>query len=100
MLDFYIVSSFFYKKSKQERVPTFVWLFRDDATAVKGPRCDEGTKLRLRDFAVVQLMPTREMAAMPEAWVTVASQWESTDQLPDEVAVVQRKSTTNSWCQR
>ena len=42
--DFYIVSSFFYKKSKQARVPTFVWLFRDDATTAKGPGCHEGTK--------------------------------------------------------
>ena len=39
--DFYIVSSFFYKNSKQERVPTFVWLFRDDATTAKGPVCDK-----------------------------------------------------------
>ena len=59
---FYTVSSFFYKKSKQARVPTFVWLFHDDATTAKGPRCDEGTNLRLRDFAVVPLMPTREIA--------------------------------------
>ena len=85
MLDFYTVSSFFYKKSKQARIPTFVWLFRDDATAAKGsgcdegtkariptfvwlfrddataakgPGCDEGTNLRLRDFVVVPLMPT------------------------------------------
>ena len=46
-------------KSKQARVPTFVWLFRDDATTAKGPVCDEGTNLRLRDFAVVPLTPTR-----------------------------------------
>ena len=59
---FYIVSSFFYKKSKQERVPTFVWLFRDDATTAKGPVCDEGTQLRLRDFVEVPLMPTREVS--------------------------------------
>ena len=39
---------------------TFVWLFRDDATTAKGPVCDEGTNLRLRDFAVVPLMPTRD----------------------------------------
>ena len=58
--DFYIVSPFFYKRSKQTRVPTFVWLFRDVATTAKGPGCDEGTNLRLRDFAVVPLMPTRE----------------------------------------
>ena len=44
--DFYIVSSFFYKRSKQARVPTFVWLFHDVATSAKGPRCDEGTNLR------------------------------------------------------
>ena len=52
------------KKSKQARVPTFVWLFRDDATTAKGPGCDEGTNLRLRDFAVVPLMPTRVSAEM------------------------------------
>ena len=57
--DFYIVSSIFYKISKQARVPTFVWLFRDDATIAKGPGCDEGTNLRLRDFAVDPLIPTR-----------------------------------------
>ena len=43
--DFYIVSSFFYKKSKQAMVPTFVWLFRDNATSATGPVCDEGTNL-------------------------------------------------------
>ena len=59
MPDFYIVSSFFNIKSKQARVPTFVWLFRDDATTAIGPGFDEGTNLRLRDFAVVPLMPTR-----------------------------------------
>ena len=37
--DFYIVSSFWYIKLKQARVPTFVWLFRDNATTAKGPRC-------------------------------------------------------------
>ena len=58
MPDFYIVSSFFYKKSKQARVPTLVWSFCDDATTAKGLGCDEGTNLRLRDFAVVPLMPT------------------------------------------
>ena len=57
--DFYIVSPFFNKRSKQVRVPTFVWLFRDVATTAKGPGCDEGTNLRWRDFAVVLLMPTR-----------------------------------------
>ena len=41
------------------RVPTFVWLFCDDATTAKGRGCEEGTNLRLRDFAVVPLMPTR-----------------------------------------
>ena len=41
------------------RVPTFVWLFCDDATTGKGPGCDEGINLRLRDLAVVLLMPTR-----------------------------------------
>ena len=60
--DFYIISSFFYKKSKQARVHTFVCLFRDDASIAKGPGCDEGTNLRLRDFAVVPLMPTRGIA--------------------------------------
>ena len=59
MPDFYIVSSFFYKESKHERVPTVVWLFRDDATTAKGTGCNEGTNLRLREFAVVPLMPTR-----------------------------------------
>ena len=44
--DSYIISSFFYKKPKQAKVPTFVWLFRDDATNAKGPGCDEGTNLR------------------------------------------------------
>ena len=44
--DFYIVSSFFYKRSKQARVPTFVWLFRNVATTAKGPGCEEGTNLR------------------------------------------------------
>ena len=39
--DFYIVCSFFYKKSKQARVPTFGWLLCDDATTAKGPPCDE-----------------------------------------------------------
>ena len=58
--DFYIVSPFFYKRSKQTRVPTFVWLFHDVATTAKGPGCDEGTNLRRRDFAVVPLMPNRE----------------------------------------
>ena len=43
----------------QARVPTFVWLFLDDATTAKGPGCDEGTNLRLCDFGVVLLMPTR-----------------------------------------
>ena len=32
----------------------------DDATTAKGPGCDEGTNLRLGDFAVVPLMPTRD----------------------------------------
>ena len=44
--DFYIVSSFFYEKSKQARVSTFVCIFRDAATTVKGLGCDEGTNLR------------------------------------------------------
>ena len=43
---------------KQVKVPTFVCLFRDDATNPKGQGCDEGTILRLRDFAVVPLMPS------------------------------------------
>ena len=38
---------------------TFVLLFCDDATSSKRPGCDDGTNLRLRDFAVVPLMPTR-----------------------------------------
>ena len=59
MPDFYIVCSFFHKKSKQARVPTFVLLFPGDATSEKGPVCDEGTNECLRDFAVVPLMPTR-----------------------------------------
>ena len=49
-------------KSKQATVPTFVWLFCDDATNAKGPGCDKRTNLRLRDFAVVPLMPTRVCA--------------------------------------
>ena len=44
--DFYIVSLFFYKRSKQARVPTFVWVFHDVATTAKGPGYDEGTNLR------------------------------------------------------
>ena len=44
--DFYIFSPFFYKRSKQARVPTFIWLFSDVATTAKGPGCDEGTNLR------------------------------------------------------
>ena len=44
--DFYIFSPFFYKISKQVRVLTFVWLFRDVATTAKGPGCDEVTNLR------------------------------------------------------
>ena len=35
--NFYIVSPFFYERSKQARVPTFVWLLRDVATTAKGP---------------------------------------------------------------
>ena len=58
---FYIVSSFFYKKSKQARVPTFVLLFCDDATSVKCPGCDEVTNLRLHDLGVAPLMPTHEI---------------------------------------
>ena len=46
------------------KVPTFVCLFRDDSTTTKGPGCDEGTNLRLGDFAVVLLMPTRAI----EVW--------------------------------
>ena len=59
--DFYIVISFFHKKSKQARVPTIVWLVRDDSTTANGPGCDEGTNLRLRDFTVVPLMPTLDL---------------------------------------
>ena len=54
------VEKSFYKKSKQARVPTFVCLFRDNATTAKGPGCDEATNLRLRTFTVVPLMPTRD----------------------------------------
>ena len=64
--DFYIVSSFFYKKSKQAREPAFIWLFRDDATTAKGPVCDEGTNLRSRDLAVVPLTPTRDLDVLFE----------------------------------
>ena len=59
--DFYIVSSFFFRKSKQAKVSTFVCLIIDDATTAKSPGCDEGTNLRLRDFEVVPLMPTRDI---------------------------------------
>ena len=65
MPDFYINNSFFYNKSNQARVPTFVYLFRDDATTAKGPGCDEGTNFSLRDFGVVLLMPTRVLALSP-----------------------------------
>ena len=59
----YLAHSFTKKqKQKKTRVPTFVWLFRDDATTAKGSVCDEGTNLRLREFAVVPLMPTRNFA--------------------------------------
>ena len=34
------------------------------ATTAKGPRCDEGTNLRLRDLPVVRLMPTRENVSL------------------------------------
>ena len=54
--DFYI-AHFFYKKSKQARLLTFVWLFRDDATTVKGPGCDEGTN-HVNAISAVPLMPT------------------------------------------
>ena len=62
--DFYIVSPFFYKRSKQARVPTFVWLFRDVATTAKGPVCDEGTNLRWRNFAVVKLIPVKMLVGI------------------------------------
>ena len=71
MPDFYIVSSFFYKKAKHARVPNFVWLFIDDATTAKCPGCDEGTNLRLRDFAVVPLVPTRRLALVADRGITV-----------------------------
>ena len=58
--EFYTVISIFHKKTKQAIVPTFVWLFPDDATTAKGPGCDEGTNLHLCDFEVVPLMPTRD----------------------------------------
>ena len=45
-------------------LPMFVF-FRDGATTAKGPGCDEGTNLRLRDFAVVPLMPTRDFQSKP-----------------------------------
>ena len=51
-----------YKKSKQARVPTFVCNLRDDASTAKGLGYDEGTNLCLRNFSVVQLMPTRVLA--------------------------------------
>ena len=76
--DVYIVSLFFYKKPKQARVPTFVCLFRDDATTARGPGCDEGTHLRQRDFVEVPLMPTRVVATqaasslIPRIFVTVS----------------------------
>ena len=71
-----IVSSFFYKKIKQARVPTFVWLFRDDATTSKGPRCDEGT-----NFTTLTQFRGSSAEACPYMWfvyVTVnwiKSQW-------------------------
>ena len=43
---FTVFANSFTKKSKQARVPTFVWLLCDDATNAKGPGCDEGTNLR------------------------------------------------------
>ena len=46
------------QKIKQVTVPTFIWLFRDDATTAKGLGCDKGRNLRLPNFAVVPLMPT------------------------------------------
>ena len=45
--DFYIVSSFFYKKSNQARVPPFVWLFRDDATSADRSRMWRRNKFML-----------------------------------------------------
>ena len=58
-LQLYVKTKKVYKKSKLEEVPTFVWLFRDDATTAKGPVYDEGTNLCLHNFAVVPLMPFR-----------------------------------------
>ena len=58
-----MVISFFHKQSKHGKVPTFIWLFHNHATTAKGPECDEGTNSRLRDFAVVPLMPTRVLAS-------------------------------------
>ena len=45
------------------RVPTLILVvvFYDDATTPKGPGCDDGTHLRKRDFAVVPVMPTRNL---------------------------------------
>ena len=48
--DFYIVSSFFYKKSNQAIVPAFVFLFfRDDATTAKVP---DVTKEKIYVYAI------------------------------------------------
>ena len=48
------------QKLKQTKVPSFVYEIFDEATTATGPGCGEGTDLRLRDFAVVPLMPARD----------------------------------------
>ena len=45
-------------QNKREYLPFFGFSM-NDATTAKGLGCDEETSLRLRDFAVVSLMPTR-----------------------------------------
>ena len=60
---FHVDMMFIAKQAKRdlEKSLFFVFslIFPDDATTAKCPRCDEGTNLRLRAFAVVHLMPTR-----------------------------------------
>ena len=45
MIKFCNVCSFFYKKSKHARVPTFDYQFRGEVTIVRCLWCGEGTKL-------------------------------------------------------
>ena len=49
------------KKKKKAKVPNFVYEIFDEVTTATGPGCGEGTNLRLRDLAVVPLMPTHEL---------------------------------------